>query len=565
MHQKCSIICGKKYGSCSHNCPRSCHVGGECGLCEAPCEVRCHHSRCDRKCSKPCTPCVERCTWSCEHQGPCFLPCSAPCDRLPCSQRCEKLLQCGHKCPSVCGETCPEGYCQTCSDRGDARVDMLEFKTYGEIDLDESPIVVLSCGHFFTAETLDGHVGMSEVYQESREGDFVALRQSFILSQFVPRCPDCQASIKQYATQRYNRVLNKAVLDDTSRRFIVSGDKRISEFNSAIKALEIEYQQIKQRSPQSPTVSGPGNPAGDQKAFCKITMKCDVLSRAIRRFTLQVSDGEQPVRKLYEATVKATRSGQLADKMASLSMQNVMPGLSPDQRIVSESQAIYLKLRCMMLNAHFEFDRAHRRPTPAPGPYGLDAAVKFLANCEDFISDTSLAAFPRLCVEVQLYYARIAFMYRSSPLPAASELDTGKGSRHDYTPKVKRYLQEGETLCAKGFQGAENLLAAVQASMKLADSVRYETMTKEELESIKVAMVSGRGGMATHSGHWYNCENGHPVCIALSLPSRPFSLIHVTVCCRRVWDANGTSSLSRMRRCCWRYQSPSGRGGYSCY
>jgi hypothetical protein len=38
----------------------------------------------------------------------------------------------------------------------DAQVDMLEFKTYSEIDLDESPVVALTCGQFFTAETLDG-------------------------------------------------------------------------------------------------------------------------------------------------------------------------------------------------------------------------------------------------------------------------------------------------------------------------------------------------------------------------------------------------------------------------
>jgi hypothetical protein len=36
----------------------------------------------------------------------------------------------------------------------------------------------------------------------------------------------------------------------------------------------------------------------------------------------------------------------------------------------------------------------------------------------------------------------------------------------------------------------------------------YEEVSPEELAAIKAAMVSG---IATHSGHWYNCENGHPV------------------------------------------------------
>ena len=36
-------------------------------------------------------------------------------------------------------------------------------KSYNQIDLDKTTIVVLECGHFFTAETLDGHVGIGKV------------------------------------------------------------------------------------------------------------------------------------------------------------------------------------------------------------------------------------------------------------------------------------------------------------------------------------------------------------------------------------------------------------------
>jgi hypothetical protein len=115
-------------------------------------------------CYEPCAPCVEKCTWSCEHRGSCCLPCAAPCSRLPCNKRCSRMLSCGHQCPGICGETCPEEYCQICSDRKEARVDLLEMKSYSEIDLNETPIVVLGCGHFFTAESLDGHIGMAEVY-----------------------------------------------------------------------------------------------------------------------------------------------------------------------------------------------------------------------------------------------------------------------------------------------------------------------------------------------------------------------------------------------------------------
>lgn len=38
-HRTCMKICGRKHGTCSHNCNRLCHDGTECGLCQQPCEV----------------------------------------------------------------------------------------------------------------------------------------------------------------------------------------------------------------------------------------------------------------------------------------------------------------------------------------------------------------------------------------------------------------------------------------------------------------------------------------------------------------------------------------------
>lgn len=55
----------------------------------------------------------------------------------------------------------------------DAQVDMLEFKDYAEINLDETPVVALGCGHFFTAETLDGAYGFRKTIMTSRLCSFL--------------------------------------------------------------------------------------------------------------------------------------------------------------------------------------------------------------------------------------------------------------------------------------------------------------------------------------------------------------------------------------------------------
>ena len=38
-HRPCKKPCGRAFGTCSHNCQRTCHLGKECGLCSSSCEV----------------------------------------------------------------------------------------------------------------------------------------------------------------------------------------------------------------------------------------------------------------------------------------------------------------------------------------------------------------------------------------------------------------------------------------------------------------------------------------------------------------------------------------------
>lgn len=39
QHVGCMKVCGRKYGTCNHNCNRKCHGGSDCGLCQQSCEV----------------------------------------------------------------------------------------------------------------------------------------------------------------------------------------------------------------------------------------------------------------------------------------------------------------------------------------------------------------------------------------------------------------------------------------------------------------------------------------------------------------------------------------------
>ena len=38
-HSKCDRVCGRRFGTCNHTCPKRCHDGSDCGLCMLRCEV----------------------------------------------------------------------------------------------------------------------------------------------------------------------------------------------------------------------------------------------------------------------------------------------------------------------------------------------------------------------------------------------------------------------------------------------------------------------------------------------------------------------------------------------
>ncbi|KAH9895168.1 P-loop containing nucleoside triphosphate hydrolase protein [Cubamyces lactineus] len=203
---------------CGHLCGKSCSQDHECTVfCKEPCRQVCAHARCRNYCSTPCAPCQEPCTWRCSHQS-CPLPCGAICARLPCDKRCEQVLECGHRCPSVCGEDCSIQTCSTCAPEEirEKVVDVVMQRTLAELDansdsLDELTITLPACGHVFTVETLDGICELNEYYRrDGREGRWIGLEAPPSGFKQPPACPTCRAAI---TAPRYGRVFKRADLD----------------------------------------------------------------------------------------------------------------------------------------------------------------------------------------------------------------------------------------------------------------------------------------------------------------------------------------------------------------
>lgn len=399
-------------------------------------------------------------------------------------------------------------------------------KCYEEINVDETPVVVLGCGHFFTAESLDGILGMSEVYEIDEHGEFIRLKDvSGTLARLVPCCPDCKCPVRQFATQRYNRVINRAVIDEMSKRFLTSGKNELRELEERMAALERDLGTTRGDIMQ-PISQARGHVTSSltqakiwevNKILKQRYAESKSLESAIKEFRNSVADRHQPEQKLHDATVQAARRAAAATAtvdahMANMTITDTAQILPRDRRITMGGRIAQIKTEFFILDDKFTVVKALKSISNSsslkmPGGAPSLLAVPFFQSCKVFIEESKVENLPKLVVEASLLYASIARSFES--FCQSSKINLEKATVH--TTMATQLLEEAREVCQKPFQNAESLLNAVDDSIRLMKKEWYEEVTAEEISAIKAAMVSGSQGIASHSGHWYNCENGHPV------------------------------------------------------
>ncbi|KAF3482227.1 uncharacterized protein GIQ15_04986 [Arthroderma uncinatum] len=397
-----------------------------------------------------------------------------------------------------------------------------------EINVDESPIVVLGCGHFFTTESLDGIMSMAEFYKLDPYGEFTGLEDiSATFVQAVPCCPDCKRSVRQFATQRYNRVVNRAVIDEMSKRFISSGRDGLQELEEQIGKLEKQLHESRDeimeriRRPngrRTSSVNAAMSLGIDDKLRERRT-ESKKLESAIKAFRNNFADKYQPAQKLHEASICMARKAAVAAsaldvQLANLNLVEATPALAHDSRIIMGGQMAQIKTEFLILEDEVILSKAlnsmgNELSIKFPrGPPSLLVA-QFLQKCEIFIAECDVKNLPKLSVEVTLFYTRIARSFEYLSRSTKTDLDKSAS----YVGTANKMLEKALEVCQIPFHNAKGLRAAVEESIRYMAKEWYEEVTQEEVEAVKAAMVSGSGGIATHSGHWYLCKNGHPFAI----------------------------------------------------
>jgi len=110
---------------------------------------------------------------------------------------------------------------------------MICFTTYENHDVDEDPVIILPCKHFYATSTLDGHLSMQQVY-ETENGVFVAVKplsEATGVTEKPRTCPDCRSLI--HSIRRYGRILRFAELRSLERKHIISNDRVLKYLENA--------------------------------------------------------------------------------------------------------------------------------------------------------------------------------------------------------------------------------------------------------------------------------------------------------------------------------------------
>lgn len=506
-HGICQQVCDRNYSTCHHSCKETCHGDKPCPLCQAPCEVFCGHSRCNKKCHEPCAPCAEQtCASHCPHSK-CSLPCAAPCDWIPCSTRCEKLLSCGHQCPSLCGEACPDPkFCQICATDSvkDQQVDFIEMLTYREVDLDEDPCLFPPCGHIMTMTNMDGHMDMAKHYLSAPDGMFVGLQPAPpFSSDDLKACPTCRAPLR--CISRYGRIIRRALLDESTKKFILWSQNEFLQLQTRFQDAHSELTSTADAVVVPAAVPTKLKIAASrpsiqlkfmQEAASKLSLKGRYktifsLRNQIQTHVNRVQREEQPFRKVHDFCQDARRRREV---QGSFTFSEEV--LQTRAHLLASSLLIRCDLAILSDLVGVWRDKlpVHMRE---------DSTIDLSGNrlrCLELLQEADVAQSPAQKVEALLFYAQhnaIERLFAAASSPKQEQL----------REEALAHVATARKICEAHQGTTSGLMDEVDAVGKmLRGDTFFSVVTSEERRAVLAAMATEFRG----TGHWYYCQNGHP-------------------------------------------------------
>jgi hypothetical protein len=414
-------------------------------------------------------------------------------------------MECGHQCPSICGEVCPgKERCQICAsdDILDMVLDLIEFTSYREADLDAEPVIFLSCGHFYSVGTLDGLMDLRNAYVIDEEGRILEPKR-FSRSE-MKGCPTCRAPLRNI--HRYNRVVKGALLDEATKRFMAYAGtlqtKVLEEVEEKEHKLEDLINELIQMIPaqnNAQSIPAPNNALFSTKARIQsYQQKGAEACQQVVNFLNAVQLAEQPYGKVHSMVIDARRRRNAATKF-ELDNTVIQHGFQ------LRGRSLLLRIMWAVL---WNFKRlSDRIPLEEYLREWKKLVVPGLKSAKDMsielMMDAENAGYHKQEIEAMVWHAQFS----------ALELCHSPGATAD-EDKEKRMAIEMNNL-----DRCLQIIDAQPSAAYLRDDVEkarfllnggafYSFVSNNEKAEVYAVMAREFGG----TGHWYYCQNGHPVC-----------------------------------------------------
>ncbi|KAK6397849.1 hypothetical protein LTR65_005097 [Meristemomyces frigidus] len=402
----------------------------------------------------------------------------------------------------------PDHFKTNCGTEGvkDLRADMLEMKTYREVDLDETPCIFTQCGHVFTVETLDGLMSIADHYTVDANGVPLAVKgnsEPFSYEE-LKACPDCRGSLRNIA--RYGRIVRRALLDEATKKFISWSNRayvplaeRLQKEQGGLltSADRLQFARgnivlERGRGVQMEIINELKSTNGRYKPLLK-------LRKDVRDFMQKVSKEEQPFQRVRDM-VETVRRRAVFDADT--------PTFDFDQTILQTRGhllATALLIRCDLIGIS-DLVSAWERLPPTPNKPGLK--VNFSANRIDcgLLTEQAEKSMNRLQqVESHVFWAQFAALELSVMYGPADGRQDMVRTMDELRRVAHTRLDMAKDLCRQYPGQTANVVQEADEVRRMLD----ESTTNSEMRMVVAAMATEFSG----TGHWYRCVNGHPFTI----------------------------------------------------
>lgn len=374
-------------------------------------------------------------------------------------------------------------------------VDLLELANYEDIDLDVTPCIFASCGHFLTAQSMDGQMSMAEYYEMDDDGKTVGVKATlsapFSIDD-IKRCATCRGSLR--AISRYGRLTRRAMLDEATKRFIVWSNLQYIPLVETLQAKQtILAKADTKKFCAALTSQGLALRGSSEQQISAIRKLFGQPYQALMRIRQDiivhrksVSIEEQPFKQVLELVhnPRRRREGIVSDCEADDSLLQTRAGILATSLLVRCELVIVSHViqacKCAASNrdanvAHFAFDFAKNKTL-----------------CEE-LSVSAKASSNRLQeMEGHLFFAQYAALERQF-----SSLDA-EASNELYQTALA-HIYEAKNL--KDLYGTQTraLHSELDSIEKMVNGgTFYAPITNDEMRAVVAAMAREFSG----TGHW---------------------------------------------------------------